>query len=145
MLSRLVAQAAVQLLAQSKGQAQQQQAQQQAQDPIMQMQQAELQIRKQDAETKLLKVRGDLQLKAEELSLKARTDAAKSGEDPNMAAMRLQQEIIQAQELHALDVAGQQQAQAQQAQASSQKLGQEDQQHKMALMQQIHDMQQPKG
>jgi hypothetical protein len=34
---------------------------------------------------------------------------------------------------------------AQQAQASSQKLGQEDQQHKMALMQQIHDMQQPKG
>jgi hypothetical protein len=64
------------------------------------MQQAELQIKKQEAEIKALKVKGDLQIKAEELSLKARESAAKVGEDPNMAAMRLQQEISQAQELH---------------------------------------------
>jgi hypothetical protein len=140
MLSRLVAQAATQLLAQSKGQVQQQQAQQMAQDPVVQMQQAELAIRKQDAETKLLKVKGDLQLKAEELSLKARESAAKTGEDPAMAAMRLQQEIMQAQELHGLEIAAKQmelqQAQAQQQQAAQQQ--QQTQQQAMAHGGQVH-------
>jgi hypothetical protein len=140
MLSRLVAQAATQLLAQSKGQVQQQQSQQLAQDPVVQMQQAELAIRKQDAETKLLKVKGDLQLKAEELSLKARESAAKTGEDPAMAAMRLQQEIIQAQELHGLEMAAKQmelqQAQAQQQQAAMQQ--QQTQQQAMAHGGQVH-------
>jgi len=134
MLSRLVAQAATQLLAQSKGQVQQQQAQQMAQDPVVQLQQAELAIRKQDAETKLLKVKGDLQIKAEELALKAREGAAKMGEDPNMAAMRTQQEIIQAQELHALEMAGQQMALQQQQAQAQQAMGQSDQQHQMELM-----------
>jgi hypothetical protein len=140
MLSRLVAQAATQLLAQSKGQVQQQQSQQLAQDPVVQMQQAELAIRKQDAETKLLKVKGDLQLKAEELSLKARESAAKTGEDPAMAAMRLQQEIMQAQELHGLEMAAKQmelqQAQAQQQQAAMQQ--QQTQQQAMAHGGQVH-------
>jgi hypothetical protein len=121
MLSRLVAQGAQQVLAASKGQVAQQQAQQQMQDPVMQMQQAELAIKKQEADTKALKVKGDLQLKAEELSLKAQESAARTGEDPAMAAMRLQQEIAQAQELHALEMAAKQmelqQAQAQQQQA----------------------------
>ena len=121
MLSKLVAQGAQQVLAQSKGQVAQQQAQQQMQDPVMQMQQAELAIKKQEADTKALKVKGDLQLKAEELSLKAQESAARTGEDPAMAAMRLQQEISQAQELHALEIAAKQlelqQAQAQQQQA----------------------------
>ncbi len=121
MLSKLVAQGAQQVLAASKGQVAQQQAQQQMQDPVMQMQQAELAIKKQEADTKALKVKGDLQLKAEELALKAQENAAKTGEDPAMAAMRLQQEISQAQELHALEMAAKQmelqQAQAQQQQA----------------------------
>jgi len=124
MLSRLVAQAATQLLAQSKGQVAQQQAQQMAQDPVVQMQQQELAIKLKDSETKQLKVKGDLQLKAEELSLKARESAAKTGEDPAMAAMRLQQEIAQAQELHGIEMAAKQmelqQAQAQQQQAMQQ-------------------------
>ena len=137
MLSRLVAQAATQLLAQSKGQVQQQQAQQMSQDPVVQMQQAELAIRKQDAETKLLKVKGDLQLKAEELSLKARESAAKTGEDPAMAAMRLQQEIMQAQELHALEVSSQQMAMQQQQAQAQQSMGQNDQQHQMEMLQKI--------
>jgi len=137
MLSRLVAQAATQLLAQNKGQVQQQQAQQMAQDPVVQMQQAELAIRKQDAETKLLKVKGDLQIKAEELALKAREGAAKMGEDPNMAAMRTQQEIMQAQELHALEVASQQQAMQQQQAQAQQSMGQNDEQHKMEMMQKL--------
>ena len=142
-VSKLVAQAAVQLLAMDKAKAAQQQAMAQAQDPIIQMQQAELQIKKQDADTKELKVKGDLQIKAEELSLKARENAAKVGEDPNMAAMRLQQEIAQAQELHALEMAAKQmelqQAQAQQQQAQAQ------QQQGMPQQQQMHQQKMAHG
>ena len=139
-LSKLVAQAAAQLLTMHKGEAAQQQAQQQAQDPIVQMQQAELKIKAQEAETKLLKVKGDLQLKAEELSLKAQEAASKTGEDPAMAAMRLQQEIIQAQELHGLEMAAKQ-AELQQAQAAQQQqMMQQQQMHqqKMAHGGQVH-------
>ena len=139
-LSRLVAQAAGQLLTMHQGQAAQAQAQQQAQDPIIQMQQAELKIKQQDADTKQLKVKGDLQIKAEELSLKAQESAAAAGEDPQMAAQRLQMEIAQAQELHGLEIAAKQ-AQLQQAQAAQQQaLMQQQQQHqqKMAHGGQVH-------
>jgi hypothetical protein len=139
-LSQLVAQASAQLMQKNVQQAQQAQAQQQMQDPIMQMQQAELAIKKQDSDTKQLKVKGDLQIKAEELSLKARESAAKVGEDPQMAAMRLQQEIVQAQELHGLEMAAKQmelqQAQAQQQQAMMQQQQQFTQ--KMAHGGQVH-------
>lgn len=140
-LSRLVAQASQQVLAQNKAQAQQQQAQQMAQDPLVQMQQQELQIRAKEAEIKALKVKGDLQLKAEELALKAKESAAKVGEDPAMAAMRLQQEIMQAQELHALEIAAKQaelqQAQAQQQQAMMQQ--QQAHQQNLAHGGQVHN------
>ena len=140
MLSRLVAQGAQQVLAASKGQAAQQQAQQMAQDPVMQMQQEELKIRKQEADIKALKVKGDLQLKAEELSLKAQESAARTGEDPAMASMRLQQEIMQAQELHGMEMAAKrmelEQAQAQQQQAMQQQQAQVQQ--KMAHGGQVH-------
>lgn len=141
MLSQLVAQGAKQLLAQSKSQAAQQQAQQQAQDPLIQMQQEELKIKAQDAKTKELKVRGDLQIKAEELALKARESASKVGEDPNMAAMRTQQELMQAQELHALEVANQQQAQQAQGQQAAMAMGQQAQAHaqKMAHGGEVHN------
>ncbi len=144
-LSQLVAQASAQLLNANMAQQQQQQAQQMAQDPLVQMQQAELQIKTQEAKTKELKVRGDLQLKAEELALKARESAARTGEDPNMAAARMQQEIMQAQELHALEVANQQQQQQIQAQQAQQKMGQGDEQHKLAMMQKMMQAQQPPG
>jgi len=140
MLSRLVAQGAQQVLAASKGQAANQQAQQMAQDPVMQLQQAELAIKKQEADTKALKVKGDLQLKAEELSLKAQESAARTGEDPAMASMRLQQEIMQAQELHGMEMAAKrmelEQAQAQQQQAMQQQQAQTQQ--KMAHGGQVH-------
>jgi hypothetical protein len=139
-ISKLVAQAATQLLQMDKAKVAQQQAMAQAQDPIVQMQQAELQIKKQDSDTKALKVKGDLQLKAEELSLKAQESSAKMGEDPAMAAMRLQQEIAQAQELHALEIAAKQmelqQAQAQQQQAMM--MQQAQAQQKMAHGGQVH-------
>jgi hypothetical protein len=140
-ISKLVAQAAAQLLQMDQAKQAQQQAAQQAQDPIIQMQMQELQIKKQEADIKALKVKGDLQIKAEELSLKARESAAKVGEDPNMAAMRLQQEIAQAQELHALEMAAKQmelqQAQAQQQQAMMQQ--QQMHQQKMAHGGQVHE------
>jgi len=139
-VSKLVAQAAAQLLQMDKAKAAQQQAMAQAQDPVMQMQQAELAIKKKEADTKELKVKGDLQLKAEELSLKAQESAARNGEDPAMAAMRLQQEIAQAQELHGMEMAAKrmelQQAQAQQQQAMQQQ--QQAQQQKMAHGGQVH-------
>jgi hypothetical protein len=141
MLSRLVAQGAQQLLAANKGQAASQQAQQMQQDPVMQLQQAELAIKKQDSDIKAFKAKGDMQLKAEELALKARESAAKVGEDPQMAAMRLQQEIMQAQEMHGLEMAAKQmelqQAQAQQQQAMQQQQAQAQQ--KMAHGGQVHN------
>ena len=141
MLSRLVAQGAQQVLAASKGQVASQQAQQMAQDPVMQLQQAELAIKKQEADIKAFKAKSDFQLKAEELSLKARESAARTGEDPQMAAMRLQQEIMQAQELHGLEMAAKQmelqQAQAQQQQAMQQQQAQAQQ--KMAHGGQVHN------
>lgn len=139
-LSRLVAQASQQVLAQSKGQAAQQQAQQQAQDPLIQMQQQELQIRQQDAETKKIKVLGDLQLRSEELGLKSQESAQKSGQDPMMAAQRMQMEISQMQEAHAMEMAAKQQA-MQQAQAQGQQqaaMQQAQMQQKMAHGGQVH-------
>jgi hypothetical protein len=139
-LSKVVAQAAAQLLQIHQGEAAQAQAQQQAQDPLIQMQQAELQIKKQEADIKALKVKGDLQIKAEELSLKAQDSAAAKGEDPMLAAQRLQMEIAQAQELHGLEMAAKQmelqQAQAQQQQAMQ--MQQQQHQQKMAHGGQVH-------
>jgi hypothetical protein len=92
-LSKLVAQAATQLLQIDKNQAAQQQAQQQMQDPVMQMQQAELQIKQQDAQTKAQKVQGDLAIKQAELQLKAQQLQSQQGENPAVAAQKAQQEI----------------------------------------------------
>jgi hypothetical protein len=142
-ISKLVAQAATQLLQMDQAKQAQQQAAQQAQDPIIQMQMQELQIKKQEADIKALKVKGDLQIKAEELSLKARESAAKTGEDPNMAAMRLQQEIAQAQELHALEMAAKQ-MELQQAQAQQQQAQQQQQQQQMQ-QQQVHQQKMAHG
>ena len=132
-LSRLVAQASQQVLAQSKGQAAQQQAQQQAQDPLIQMQQQELQLKAQEVEIKKMKAKGDLQIRAEELGLKAQEAAQKSGQDPMMAAQRMQMEISQMQEAHAMEMAAKQQA-LQQAQAQAQQ--QQSQSQQQAAMQQ---------
>ena len=139
-LSKLVAQAAQQLLTMDQGKAAQQQALAQAQDPIIQMQQAELQLKAKEAEIKALKVKGDLQLKAEELALKAKEGAARSGEDPAMAAMALQQEIMQAQELHGLEVAAKKLEMQQQAMAQQQAMMQQQAmaQQKMAQGGQVH-------
>jgi hypothetical protein len=144
-LSRLVAQASTQLLAQSKGQVQQQQAQQMAQDPVVQMQQAELAIKKQDADTKAKKVEGDLLLKQAEIELKAQAQGS-SNPDPVMLAEqhrmemqmqqeRHQQEMMAAQQQQQAAMAQQQQAMMQTQQAHGQKMAHGGQVHVQGLTQ----------
>jgi hypothetical protein len=125
MLAKMVAMASQQVLAQSKGEAAQQQAQQQAEDPVIQMQMQELKIKEQEAQIKAMKVRGDLQLKAEELGLKAREAAQKVGEDPELAYQRMQTEISQMQETHAMEMAAKQQQMMLQQQEAQQKMAQQ--------------------
>jgi hypothetical protein len=139
MLSRLVAQAAQQLLAQSKGQAAQQQAQQQAQDPIMQMQMQELEIKKMDAATKAKKVDGDLLLKQAELELKAQAQGSQNP-DPVMLAEQHRMEMQMQMDRHAQEMAAAQQQQQMAAAQQQQAMGQAQQAHgqKMAHGGQIH-------
>ena len=108
-LSRLVAQASQQVLAQSKGQAAQQQAQQQAQDPLIQMQQQELQIKMQDAQTKAQKVQGDLAIRQAEVQIKAQESASRQGESPEIAAAKMQQEMTMDRQMHEQEMAQRQQ------------------------------------
>jgi len=68
-ISRLVAQASTQLLAQNQAAAAQQQAQQQAEDPIVQMQMQELQIKAQEQQRKAEKDKTDFALQIERLKI----------------------------------------------------------------------------
>lgn len=131
-LSRMVAMAAQQVVAQSKGQAQQQQAQQQAQDPLVQMQQQELQIKQAEVQVKTAKVQGDLEIKKQELQLKMQQAAGKQGEDPNVLAERQRVEMQMMMQRH-------QQEMQQEAQAHQQRMALERQaadQRNMIAMQQ---------
>jgi hypothetical protein len=120
-MSKLVAQAAAQLLAQNKGEAAQKQAQAQQQDPIIQMQQAELQIKQQEVQIKAQKVQGELQLHAQELQMKQQEMMMKNGESPEMIAARHDQEMQQQAQRHQAELMQSQQvhqqklSQAQQA------------------------------
>jgi hypothetical protein len=145
MLSRLVAQGAQQVLAASKGQVANQQAQQMQQDPVMQLQQAELEIKKMDAATKAKKVEGDLLLKQAEIELKAQAQGSQNP-DPVLLAERHRMEMQMQQERHAQEMqamqqqqqaamAQQQQAMAQGGQVHAQKLAHGGQVHMTSLQQ----------
>ena len=69
-LSRLIAQAAPQVLAQSQAMAAQQQAQQNAKDPVMQAELIDQQVKQGELERKKAKDQTDAQFKAKELALK---------------------------------------------------------------------------
>jgi hypothetical protein len=103
-LSRLVAQAAQQLLQSNVQKAQAAQAQQQAQDPLVQMQQAELQLKQQELQLKDQDSQRDyeiaqqkLQLEAQRLMLEARN---KQGEDPRLKAAMAQQDMQHKEQMH---------------------------------------------
>ncbi len=132
-LSRLVAQAATQLLQMNKANAAQQQAQQQAQDPLIQMQQAELQIKGQEVQIKAKKVDADIAIAQQRLQLDAQQ---KGGPDPRIAQQQAIQQAQQGQQAHQQQLAiqaqqaqAQQQAQQQAAALKAQQL-QQAQQHK---------------
>jgi hypothetical protein len=108
-LSRLVAQASAQLMQKNVQQAQQAQAQQQAQDPIVQMQQQELQIKMKDSAIKEQKVQGELAIKQQELQLKAQEAASRQGENPELAAAKMQQEMAMDRQTHEQEMAQRQQ------------------------------------
>jgi hypothetical protein len=108
-LSRLVAQASTQLMQQNVQQAQQAQAQQQAQDPIVQMQQQELQIKMKDSAIKEQKMQGELAIKQQELQLKAQEAASRQGENPELAAAKMQQEMAMDRQTHEQEMAQRQQ------------------------------------
>jgi hypothetical protein len=99
-LSRMVAQAAQQLLMQNQAAAQQKQAQQQAQDPILQMQMQELQIKAQEVQRKAQKDQTDAQLKTQQMQMEQERVA--SQERAAMAAVQAKQQVemerIQSQE-----------------------------------------------
>jgi hypothetical protein len=71
-LSQLASQAASRLLQKDQAEAQMQQQMQQMQDPLIQMQQMDLQIKKQLADLKAMQMQLDQQIKMQELELKTR-------------------------------------------------------------------------
>ena len=85
-LSKLIAQASAQLLQTNMAAAQQKQAQQQAQDPLIQMQQAELQIKAEEVKRKSAKDQADMALAQARLAIDAERIKAESSRE----AMRLQ-------------------------------------------------------
>ena len=107
-LAPLLAQAATQLLEKNKSEMAQRQAQQQAQDPIVQMQQQELQIKAQEQQRKAQKDQVDAQLKTQQMqvererfSTQAQTEMARTAAQiqANKAneEMRLQADLFKQQ------------------------------------------------
>lgn len=77
-ISRLMAEAAPQVLAESQAMAAQQQAKQNAQDPILQMQMQELELKKQELQLKAQKIQIDGAAKMDELGMKKQEIEAKA-------------------------------------------------------------------
>jgi len=96
-LARLIADAGKQLTQQHQQQAAQQAAQQKAQDPVIQMQQAELQIKQQEVQRKAAKDQLDAQVKQAELELKARDQMQDAQIDQAEIALKRQELQIDAQ------------------------------------------------
>jgi hypothetical protein len=111
-LAPILAQAAQRLLQQNQQQAAQQQAQQQAQDPLVQMQQQELQIKQAEQQRKVQKDAIDAQLKQEQMQIErqrittqAQTEMAKTAVQVQQDNEKAKIEILkQEKELHAKGV-----------------------------------------
>jgi hypothetical protein len=133
-LSRLVAQAAQQLLQSNMGKAQQQQAQQMAQNPQLQMAQAELQLKAEelkrkeaDSQRDFQIAQGKLQIEQARLALEAQR---KQGEDPRLKAVMAQQDMTHKEQMHQQKMRQQQQQAAQRAQQQAMRTAQPRQQSK---------------
>jgi hypothetical protein len=90
-LSRLVAQGSQQLMQKNAAQAQQQQNQQMQQDPLVQIQQAELQIKQSDVQRKTQKDQSDAQIAMQKLQIeKQRIEAEIQREGKRIQSQELQ-------------------------------------------------------
>ena len=138
-LSRVVAQAATQLLQMNKAQAAQQQAQQQAQDPLIQMQQAELQLKGQEVHIKGKKVDADIAIAQQKLQLESQKAA---GENPAIAQQQAAQQAQQAEQAHQQQLAIQAQQAQQQAAAGQQQAAAQQQAAQQAAALKAQAMQQ---
>jgi len=99
-ISRLMAEAAPQVLAESQAMAAQQQAQQNAQDPVLQMQMQELQLKAQDLQLKSQKMQLDgaakmdeLAMKKQEIEAKAQLEMIKLGQKQQLDGVKIGVEI----------------------------------------------------
>jgi hypothetical protein len=88
-ISRLAGQAAEQLKGVNQQKAQAQRAQQQAQDPIIQMQQKELQIKEMEAQTRAQSEIGRLQLDAQKAAARADLDQQRLDQQADIEQARL--------------------------------------------------------
>lgn len=93
-LSRLVAQGAQQLLQSNMAHAQQQQAQQQAQDPLLQIQQAELQINAQKAQNDAQVSEAKLELEAQRINNQKEVDLARIASQEKLANQKIQVDLF---------------------------------------------------
>ena len=110
-LSRLVAQAAVQVMQQHQAMAQQAKTQQQAQDPLVQLQQQEMQIKAAQAQTQAHKVQGELLIKQAELQLKQQQAGVSAQQAQATQAPPAPQDAVQTpdqmNQQHIMDIAQQ--------------------------------------
>jgi hypothetical protein len=95
-LSRLVAQAAPQVLAQSQAMAAQQQAQQNAKDPVLQAELMDQQVKQGELQRKIAKDKTDAQIKMQELALKAQEQKTKKVQ----AGVQVATDFIDKQQQH---------------------------------------------
>jgi len=95
-LARLAAQAGQQITQARQQQAAQQAAQKQAQDPLMQLKQAELQVKQQEVQRKVQKDQTDAQLQAAELQRKSKKDQADAMIDAEQLKIEQQEMQIDA-------------------------------------------------
>jgi hypothetical protein len=98
-LSPMLAQAAQRLLQQNQGEQAQQKAQQQAQDPLVQMQQQELQIKQAEQQRKAQKDQADLELKKAQQQM----DAMKALGQHQLDEQRFKADAMKALGQHQLD------------------------------------------
>ena len=100
-LARLIATAGTQVTQQNQQQAAQQAAQKKAQDPVVQMQQAELQIKQQEVQRKAAKDQADAQIEQAKLQLQAQENMQDAQMDQAELALKQQELQIDAQKADA--------------------------------------------
>ena len=96
-LSPMLAQAAQQLLQKNMQEAQQQQQQQQAQDPIIQMQQKELQLKEEDNKRKVAKDQADAAIKTAQQQIERERIQAQTATDDKRIKMDVMKTAVQMQ------------------------------------------------